>query len=101
MRGESWPPGRSWQGAQRSSSRRSGTLVWGEQPSVGAADLTRVSASARPLPVNERALHALHVLSPLTPVLHRVIASLAHEDISFAKVAELIEKDIALAGKIL
>jgi HD-like signal output (HDOD) protein len=30
-----------------------------------------------------------------------VIASLAHEDISFAKVAELIEKDMALAGNIL
>jgi HD-like signal output (HDOD) protein len=53
------------------------------------------------LPVRERALLALHVLPPLSPVLHRVIASLAQEDISFAKVAELIEKDIALAGKIL
>jgi HD-like signal output (HDOD) protein len=40
-------------------------------------------------------------LPPLPPVLHRVIASLAYEDVSFAKVAELIEKDTVLAGTIL
>jgi HD-like signal output (HDOD) protein len=40
-------------------------------------------------------------LPPLSAVLHRVIASLAHQDVSFAKVAELIEKDMALAGSIL
>jgi HD-like signal output (HDOD) protein len=34
-------------------------------------------------------------------VLHRVIASLVHEDVSFAKVAELIEKDTVLTGNIL
>jgi HD-like signal output (HDOD) protein len=60
-----------------------------------------VSVSCSSLPVRERALLALHALPPLSPVLHRVIASLAHEDVSFAKVAELIEKDIALAGNIL
>jgi HD-like signal output (HDOD) protein len=60
-----------------------------------------VSASANSLSVKQRAFVALKALSPLSPVLHRVIASLAHEDISFAKVAELIEKDIALAGNIL
>jgi HD-like signal output (HDOD) protein len=46
-------------------------------------------------------LHALEALPPLSPVLHRVIASLAHEDVSFAKVAELIEKDIILTSNIL
>ena len=51
--------------------------------------------------VKERALHALKSLPPLSPVLHRVIASLANENVSFAKMAELIEKDIALAGNIL
>jgi HD-like signal output (HDOD) protein len=60
-----------------------------------------VSASASSLPVKARALLALKALPPLSPVLHRVIASLAHEDVSFAKVAELIEKDMALAGNIL
>lgn len=51
--------------------------------------------------VKERALHALQALPPLSPVLHRVIASLANENVSFAKMAELIEKDVALAGNIL
>jgi HD-like signal output (HDOD) protein len=60
-----------------------------------------VSASVNSLLVRERALVALRALPPLSPVLHRVIASLSHEDVSFAKVAELIEKDIALAGNIL
>ena len=60
-----------------------------------------MSASASSLPVRERALQALRALPPLSPVLHRVIASLAHEDVSFAKVAELIEKDVMLAGNIL
>jgi HD-like signal output (HDOD) protein len=46
-------------------------------------------------------LHALRELPPLSPILNRVIASLAHEDISFAKIAELIEKDTALAGNVL
>jgi HD-like signal output (HDOD) protein len=60
-----------------------------------------VSASVNSFGVKDRALHALYALPPLSPILHRVIASLAQENISFAKVAELIEKDIALAGKIL
>lgn len=60
-----------------------------------------MSASANSLLVKERALHALQSLPPLSPVLHRVIASLQNENVSFAKMAELIEKDIALAGNIL
>lgn len=46
-------------------------------------------------------MRALRSLPPLSPILHRVIASLAHEDVSFAKVAELIEKDMVLTGNIL
>jgi HD-like signal output (HDOD) protein len=60
-----------------------------------------VSASAGSLLVRERALLALGKLPPLSPVLHRVIASLTNADVSFAKVAELIEKDLVLAGNIL
>lgn len=60
-----------------------------------------MSASASSLPVKKRALRALEALPPLSPVLHRVIASLVHEDVSFAKVAELIEKDTVLTGNIL
>lgn len=60
-----------------------------------------MSVSASSLPVKKRALRALEALPPLSPVLHRVIASLVHEDVSFAKVAELIEKDTVLTGNIL
>jgi len=51
--------------------------------------------------VRERALRALSELPPLSPILNRLIASLANEDVSFAKIAELIEKDTVLAGNIL
>ena len=66
-----------------------------------AADKTNVTASATPANVNERALHALGQLPPFSPILNRLIASLAREDVSFAKLADLIEKDTVLAGNIL
>ena len=40
-------------------------------------------------------------MPPFSPILNRLIASLAHEDVSFAKIADLIEKDTVLAGNIL
>ena len=40
-------------------------------------------------------------LPPFSPILNRLIASLASEDASFAKIADLIEKDTVLAGNIL
>ena len=46
-------------------------------------------------------MRALGQLPPFSPILNRLIASLASEDISFAKIADLIEKDTALAGNIL
>src|ERR1700685_759034 len=51
--------------------------------------------------VRQRSLAALSQLPPFSPILNRLIASLANEDVSFAKIAELIEKDTVLAGKIL
>ncbi len=51
--------------------------------------------------VRERALRALAQLPPFSPILNRLIASLAQEDVSFAKVADLIEKDTVLAGNVL
>ena len=51
--------------------------------------------------MRERALRALGQLPPFSPILNRLIASLAHEDVSFAKIADLIEKDTVLAGNIL
>jgi HD-like signal output (HDOD) protein len=44
---------------------------------------------------------ALGQLPPFSPILNRLIASLASEDVSFAKIADLIEKDTTLAGNIL
>jgi HD-like signal output (HDOD) protein len=52
-------------------------------------------------PARDRALKALAELPPFSPILNRLIASLAQEDVSFAKIAELIEKDTVLAGNIL
>lgn len=49
----------------------------------------------------EQALKSLEQLPPFSPVLNRLLASLAHEDVSFAELATLIEKDTVLAGNIL
>lgn len=51
--------------------------------------------------VRERSLRALGQLPPFSPILSRLIASLAAEDVSFAKIADLIEKDTVMAGNIL
>lgn len=51
--------------------------------------------------VRERSLRALGQLPPFSPILNRLIASLASEDVSFAKISDLIEKDTVLAGNIL
>jgi HD-like signal output (HDOD) protein len=60
-----------------------------------------VTVPATPPPVRERAVRALGQLPPFSPILNRLIASLANEDVSFAKIADLIEKDTVLAGNIL
>jgi len=65
------------------------------------ADKCNVTVPATVLPVRERALRTLGELPPFSPILNRLIASLAHEDVSFAKIADLIEKDTVLAGNIL
>jgi HD-like signal output (HDOD) protein len=49
----------------------------------------------------ERALKSLNNLPPLSPILNRLLASLAKDDISFAQLGALIEKDTVLAGNVL
>ena len=49
----------------------------------------------------DQALACLGRLPPFSPMLTRVIATLADQDVSFGKVADLIEKDTVLAGNIL
>jgi HD-like signal output (HDOD) protein len=48
-----------------------------------------------------KALQALHSLPPFSPILSRLLASLAEEDVSFAKLADLVEKDTVVAGNLL
>ena len=49
----------------------------------------------------DRALRSLGELPPFSPILNKLLATLANEDVSFAKLAELIEKDTVLAGNVL
>ena len=60
-----------------------------------------MTGSAAPSHVKDQALRALAQLPPFSPISNRLIASLAQEDVSFAKISDLIEKDTALAGNVL
>jgi HD-like signal output (HDOD) protein len=51
--------------------------------------------------LRQRALGALNALPPFSPILSRVLASLAGADVSFAVLSGLIEKDTVLSGNIL
>jgi HD-like signal output (HDOD) protein len=66
-----------------------------------ADDRPRVTPEVSPPTVRERSLIALGQLPPFTPILSRLIASLANNDVSYSKLADLIEKDTVLAGNIL
>ncbi len=48
-----------------------------------------------------RALRCLNELPPFSPILNRLMASLAREDVSFNKLGDLIEKDPVMAGNLL
>jgi len=49
----------------------------------------------------EKALKALGELPPFSPVLSKLLATLAREDTSFGKLGELIESDTVVAGNVL
>ena len=51
--------------------------------------------------LSQRAMGALGKLPPFSPILNKILASLAGEDVSFAKLGDLIEKDTVVAGNIL
>jgi putative nucleotidyltransferase with HDIG domain len=51
--------------------------------------------------LSQRALAALGKLPPFSPILNKLLASLAGEDVSFSKLGELIEKDTVVAGNII
>ncbi len=54
-----------------------------------------------PVDYREKALRCLGDLPPFSPILNKLLATLAAEDVSFARIAELIEKDTVLAGNVL
>jgi HD-like signal output (HDOD) protein len=64
------------------------------------AILPETSASASN-PLKDKALRALGSLPPFSPVLNRLLASLANEDVSFTKLADLIEKDTVVSANVL
>ena len=49
----------------------------------------------------QTALRALGELPPFSPVLSRLLATLAKEDVSFGALGDLIEKDTVVAGNVL
>jgi putative nucleotidyltransferase with HDIG domain len=49
----------------------------------------------------EKALRSLSALPPFSPILTRLLATLAEEDVSFAALGDLIEKDTVVAANIL
>ena len=51
--------------------------------------------------LSQRALGALGKLPPFSPILNKLLASLAGEDVSFSKLGDLIEKDTVVAGNIM
>lgn len=53
------------------------------------------------LACRDKVLRSLGKLPPFPPVLNRVLASMASEDVSFGAVSDLIEKDTVLAGNVL
>ncbi len=60
-----------------------------------------MSALADPAVCRDRALKQVGNLPPFSPILSRLMATLASEDVSFAEIAQLIEKDTVLAGNVL
>ena len=58
-----------------------------------------ISAPAENL--SQRAMTALGKLPPFSPILNKLLASLAGQDVSFATLGDLIEKDTVVAGNIL
>ena len=60
-----------------------------------------VSQKLKEKKFKEKALKALGELPPFSPILSRLLATLAREDASFSKLGELIESDTVVAGNVL
>lgn len=63
---------------------------------------TNVSQSILPkVSPRDQAMKSLDQLPPFSPVLNHLMATLADEDVSFARLADLIERDTVLSGNVL
>jgi HD-like signal output (HDOD) protein len=51
--------------------------------------------------LKDRAIRTLGELPPFSPILNKLLASLAQDDVSFVKLGDLIEKDPVVAGNLL
>jgi len=60
-----------------------------------------VGASGLSVNCEAQVLGSLDRLPPFSPILNRLMASLASEDVSFGELAALIEKDTVVAGNVL
>jgi HD-like signal output (HDOD) protein len=60
-----------------------------------------IPATPAPPNLKEKALRSLSALPPFSPILSRLLATLAAEDVSFATLGDLIEKDTVVAANIL
>jgi putative nucleotidyltransferase with HDIG domain len=60
-----------------------------------------ISTIDRRAECRDRALKVLADLPPFSPVLNRLLATLGDENVSYARVADTIEKDTVVAGNIL
>src|SRR5258707_2607353 len=65
------------------------------------ADIFSVTTMLANESYQEKAIKSLGRLPPFSLVLNRLLAILGNEDVSFAKLAMLIEKDTVIAGNVL
>ena len=78
--------------------------TWALEPKVQGtgSDMTSVvPTTATGIDCRDRALKSLSQLPPFSPVLNRLLATLTNDDVSFAKISDLIEKDTVIAGNVL
>jgi HD-like signal output (HDOD) protein len=68
---------------------------------VATPDQTTPLSPEQSSKLKTKALQALGELPPFSPILSRLLATLAREDVSFGKIGELMETDTVIAGNIL
>lgn len=70
-------------------------------PGKTGAVLVASEPPAAPADLKDKALRSLSLLPPFSPILTRLLASLAAEDVSFSALGDLIEKDTVVTANLL